>query len=452
MFLVLGFRGAWVSHALPRVPKECRPCDAALPPGSGSRLARSPAWHGLPQCPGYGHWVSYCCVAFVLGSGLCLGSGFGNPASPGWGLRWVWVPFVVLPLFSPLGFSVFAVGLGFRPTPHLSWLGVWDVRGCVRALPAPRCPGSGVWCGRACWGPGFGCSPPLLGEVLGCVCACVHVPRGLLHLLVGCAVRGCVVGPGLLPRPATPGWVVRACVFVCAPRLYPAFPGWAVLCGRTCWARVLAVPRPSWLGCWGVCADVRVPRLPPPLLGGRLWRGCVRVLPLPGLPPPPPLWFSFGGALWCLSLVVPVLGIVVSVPPSLLSRAAFLFSFCPSVVCVRVFWVSLLPLGRCPRLGVAGFGWKGPWCPFGGSCLRCRLGGGFGRLLWCGWAVWWLWAVLPPPPRVFFWAGSACSSLCLPWAGAGTGRHSVWSSGLLLVVVFCQAVPRPHWSGELCTR
>ena len=33
------------------------------PPGSGSRLARSPAWRGLPQCPGYGHWVSYCVVA-----------------------------------------------------------------------------------------------------------------------------------------------------------------------------------------------------------------------------------------------------------------------------------------------------------------------------------------------------------------------------------------------------
>ena len=88
-FLVLGFRGAWVSHAPPRVPKQCRRWDEALPPVSGSRLAGSPAWHGLPQCPGCGHWVSYCCAVFVFGSGLRLGVGFVNPASPGWGLWWV---------------------------------------------------------------------------------------------------------------------------------------------------------------------------------------------------------------------------------------------------------------------------------------------------------------------------------------------------------------------------
>ena len=41
-------------------------------------------------------------------------------------------------------------------------------------------PGSGVLCGRACWGLGFGCAPPLLEEVLGCVCAHVPVPRGLV--------------------------------------------------------------------------------------------------------------------------------------------------------------------------------------------------------------------------------------------------------------------------------
>ena len=52
-------------------------------------FAGSPAWHGLPQCPGYGHRVSCFCVAFVYGSGLCLGLGFGKPASPGWGLGWV---------------------------------------------------------------------------------------------------------------------------------------------------------------------------------------------------------------------------------------------------------------------------------------------------------------------------------------------------------------------------
>ena len=70
-------------------PKAAQALGCSLSPVSGSRLAGSPARHGLPQCPGYGHWVSYCCVAFVFGSGLCLGLGFGNPASPGWGLGWV---------------------------------------------------------------------------------------------------------------------------------------------------------------------------------------------------------------------------------------------------------------------------------------------------------------------------------------------------------------------------
>ena len=175
----------------------------------------------------------------------------------------------------------------------------------------PAVPGLGVRCARACWGPGFGCAPPLLEEVLGCVCACVLVPRGPLHLLVGGAVRGCVVGPGLLPCPATPGWGVQACVGLCARaactppflagvccvgvpaglgfRLCPAPPGWVVrLCVRSC-----------------VC-----PACTPPYLGGRLWRGGVRVLPWVGFAPAPsPLVFVFGGG----RLDVSYLGFVVSV-------------------------------------------------------------------------------------------------------------------------------------------
>ena len=50
----------------------------------------------------------------------------------------VWVRFVVSSLLCRLGIVVFMVGLGFRPAPNLSWLGIWDARGCVRALPAPR--------------------------------------------------------------------------------------------------------------------------------------------------------------------------------------------------------------------------------------------------------------------------------------------------------------------------
>ena len=60
----------------------------------------------------------------------------------------------------------------------------------------------------------------------------------------------------------------------------------------------------------------------------------------------------------------------------------------------------------------------------------------------------------PPPSPPFFYLGgrAPCSSLCLPWAGARTGPHSVWSSGLLLVVALRLAVSRPHGSGGLCTR
>ena len=55
----------------------------------------------------------------------------------------------------------------------------------------PATPTWGVRCGCLCLGSGFGCAPPLLAGVLGCVC----VP-------------------------------------VCALRLYPATLGWVVLCGR----------------------------------------------------------------------------------------------------------------------------------------------------------------------------------------------------------------------------
>ena len=89
---------------------------------------------------------------------------------------------------------------------RFSWVGcaVWGVlvrvlghawlcarSSCSSLFPVLVCGVGGVL------GPGFGCA--------GCVCACVPVLRGLRHLLIGGVVRGCVAGPGLLPRPATPG-------------------------------------------------------------------------------------------------------------------------------------------------------------------------------------------------------------------------------------------------------
>ena len=165
-------------------------------------------------------------------------------------------------------------------------------------------------------------------------------------------------------------------------------------------------------------------------------------------------FFFLGLALWCRLLGVPVPGLVVPVPPSPFFRAGLLALFF-FVVCVCMF--------RCPfshRAAVPGLvlpvlaGWS--------SCAS------FGVLssVPSGWGVWPPLVVLagglvavgcfrappPSPPCFFLGGGAACSSLCLPWAGARTGPHSVWSSRLLLAVAFCLTVFRPHGSGALCTR
>ena len=168
---------------------------------------------------------------------------------------------------------------------------------------------------------------------------------------------------------------MRGCVFVGIPRLFPAFPGRAVLCGRGCWAPVSAVPRLSWSSCRG--------------------EFCLFLFRL---------------------LAVPVPGLVVPVPPSPLFRDGLLVLF------FFLRGVCLCVLGAPFSSGPLFLAW---WCqfwlggysvPLWGSCLRCLLGGGFGHLLWCWRAVWWLWAVLLPPPLpplFFLGGGSACSPLCL---------------------------------------
>ena len=164
------------------------------------------------------------------------------------------------------------------------------------------------------------------------------------------------------------------------------------------------------------------------------------------------LRFFFCLALWCQLLDVPVLGLVVPVPPSPFFRAGLLALFFFRGVCLHDS-MSLFPVGRCSWFGVASLGWVVPLCLFGGL-----------PSVPSGWGVWPPLVVLaggfvavgcihaPPPGFFFLGGGAACSSLCLPWAGARTGPHSVWSSGLLLAVAFCLAVFRPHGSGGLCTR
>ena len=183
---------------------------------------------------------------------------------------------------------------------------------------------------------------------------------------------------------------------------------------------VCTVPRPSWLGCRGV------------------------------------FFALFFFALWCQLLGVPVLGLVVPVPPSPFFWAGLLALFFFRGVCLHVS-VSLVPVSRCSWLGVAGFGWVVPLCLFGGPVFGAFWGGVWPYLvvLAGGLVAVDCFRTPPPlPPPFFFWggAGPASSSLCLPWAGARTGPHSVLSSGLLLAVAFCLAVFRPHGSVWLCTR
>ena len=294
--------------------------------------------------------------------------------------------------------------------PDLVWPGHLHGTGCLSA----RAVGTGfptvVW--RLCLGPVGGwvrvlLTPPVLAGVLG---GCFWARFVVLSLSCRLFV---VFVVGLRFRPA-----FETCVVSWAPRLPPAVSGSGARCGRVCWARVSPVPSPSWLGCWGVFFFLRS--------------------------------FFFFSCFFFPGFVVPV-------PPSPFFRAGLVALFLSFFF--FFFSVPLFPVVRCYWLGVARFGWVVPLCLCGGPFFffRCLLGGGLaacggvgGRFGGCG-----LFSCLFPfPPPFFFFLGGglACSSLCLPWAGARTDLHSVLSSGLLSSVAFCVAMFRPHGSGGLCTR
>ena len=410
----------------------------------------------------------------------------------------VWVRVVVSPLFSLLGFAVLVVGLGFRPAPHHSWLGFWGVRGCVRAPPVPRRSrfGCAVWV--CVLGLGFRLRPATpRGGVGVCVCVCVLVPPGLLHLLAWGEVRDRVLGPQLQPRPATPGWGVGLCLCLCARpactppflagvcgvgecaglglRLYPALLGWGVrVCVRSCVCP--ACTPPVLAGCcvcvcgFGFCllsgspgflawvlgrvaSCARRVRFLSPSGGPPVaWR-CAGVALGGVCPPPSPLVCFLGGASW--------------------HGVSWLCGVGRGLSRSWVSWFpSPLPLSFGLRLGVfLVFLFFFPSPPQRGVCLRVQAvpsSGGPPLSFWCcqfwlggppvplrgvlssvpsGWGVWpplvvWVGGFVAvglsgAPPPCFFFGGSACSSLCLPLAGARTGPHSVWLSGLLLVLAFC---------------
>ena len=212
--------------------------------------------------------------------------------------------------------------------------------------------------------------PVVAGVLGGCVWARFVVLSLFCRLFVVFVV-------GLWCRPA-----FGTCVVSCAFPLPPAVFGSGVRCGLACWARVSAVPCPSWLGCRGVFFALF------------FFSGC---------------WVSPSRALW-------------SLPPSPFFSAGLLAFFFFFFWCLLVS-VPLFRVGRCSWLGVAGFCWVVPLCLFGGPVFGalwmgglasfCVFGGRFGG---CG--LFSRGASFPAPP--FFFGGGGrpgCSSLCLPSAG-----------------------------------
>ena len=262
-------------------------------------------------------WLGCAMWLCVLGLGFQL-----RPATPGWAVGLCVCSCARSACTLPLLARVRGVGVcvwaRVSAAPLHSWPGCWAVCVLVCALRLqPATLGWGARCGCVCLGSGFGCGPPLLAGVLGCVCAGVGAPLAPRHSWLGCAVWVCVLGLGFRLRPATPGWVVGVCVFVCLLPLYPATLGRGARSGCVClgshsgctppllagmlrcaclcacppctppvlagvcgggvcvWALVSAAPRHSWLGCWAVCVLVWALRLnqATPGLGAR--RVCV---------------------------------------------------------------------------------------------------------------------------------------------------------------------------------
>ena len=222
-----------------------------------------------------------------------FGPGFRlYPTTPGWVVGvcecWCGRSACTPPLLAGVRAVGVCVWARVLAAPHQSWLGCWAVCVLVWALGLhPATPGWGARRGCVCLGSGFGCTPPLLAGVLGCVCAGVGAPPAPRHSWLGCAPWVCVFGLGFRLRPATPGWDVGVCVCSCAcPPCTP--PVLARVCGvGVCvWARVSAAPHQSWLGCWGVCVLVWALCFHPATPGWGARRGCVCLVSGFGCTPP----------------------------------------------------------------------------------------------------------------------------------------------------------------------
>ena len=320
-------------------PKAAQALGCSLSPGLRISFGRVTCMARVASVPGL--WT----LGFLLLCGVCVrvrvvfGLGFRlHSGTPGWGEGVCVCLCARSACTPPLLAGVCGVGLcpwaRVSAAPRYSWLGCWRV--CVFVCPLllhPATPGWGVWCGCVCLGSRFGCSPPLLAGVLGCVCVGVRAPLVPRHSWLGCAVWVCVLGLGVWLRPASPGWGVGVCVCSCArSACMPLLLAGVVGVGVSASAQVSAAPRHSRLGCFCLRVCVRAP-LVPRHSGWDVRRGCV----------------CLGLGFCCASpLLAGALGCVcVCVPAPLVPRDSWLG-------CAA--WVCVLRLGFRLRPATAGWG------------------------------------------------------------------------------------------------
>ena len=203
------------------------------------------------------------------------------------------------------------------------------------------------------------------------------------------------LGPGcgwswVLFTPARFGWGLG---WVCLGSVFGVVPLLPAVCGVRGWALVSACFR-------DLCGFARFSPAPRRFRFRCAVWACVLG---PGLGCAPPLLAGLSGCVFCAFFFsgcsVSLSRALWSLPPSLFFRAgllAFFFFFFFGAP----FSVGPLFLAWCCRFWLGG-----PPVSVWGSCLRCPLGGGFGPLLCCWRAVWWLWRVFAPPPPLFFLGG-----------------------------------------------
>ena len=308
-------------------PKAAQALGCSLTPGLRISFGRVTCMARAASVPGL--WT----LGFLLLRGACVwvwfvvGFGFWlRPATPGW-IVGVCVRLCVRAACTlPLLAGVCGVGVcgwvRVPVAPRHSWLGCQGLCPPVCALCLhPATPAWGVRRGCVCFGSGFGCAPPLVAGVLGCVCARVRAPLAPSHSWHGCAVWVCVFGLGfrllrpLLARVCVVGVCARArvlaaprhswlgcravCVLVCALRLHPTTPGWGARCGCLCLGSGFGCAPPLFAGVLGcVCAPVRAPLAPSHSLHGCAVWVCVFGLGF-RLPPATPGWGVGVCVCWC---------------------------------------------------------------------------------------------------------------------------------------------------------